>query len=143
LPIALLTVRHPRAGPVWLFERLVYLGYAVPPLAFALAMVFLALTAIPWAYQTLGLLIVAYTLSFMALTMGPIRTALLQMGTRAEDAAGSLGYGRMQTFMLVPLPNLRRAIVAGALLVFIMVVKELRITFLLAPTGYTTLATRI
>src|SRR5690606_33908125 len=85
LPIALLTIRHPRAGPVWLFERLVYLGYAVPPLAFALAMVFLALTAIPWAYQTLGLLIVAYTLSFMALTMGPIRTALLQMGTRAED----------------------------------------------------------
>ncbi len=142
LPVVYLTVRHPsRLAAV--LDRLVYLGYAIPPLAFALAMVFMALTVMPWAYQTLGLLIFAYTLTFMALTVGPIRSALLQMGTRTEEAARALGAGRWQAFRRVTLPRLRRAIIAGALLVFIMVVKELPITFLLAPTGYTTLATRV
>jgi iron(III) transport system permease protein len=142
LPVVYLTVRYP--SPLsWAMNRLVYLGYAVPPLAFALAMVFLALTAIPWAYQTLGLLIAAYSLSFLALAVGPIRSALLQLGARTEEAALSLGYSRAETFLLVTLPTLRRAITAGALLVFIIVVKELPITFLLAPTGYTTLATRV
>lgn len=142
LPVVYLTVRYPsRLASV--LDRLVYLGYAIPPLAFALAMVFMALNIMPWAYQTLGLLIVVYTLSFLALTVGPIRSTLLQMGTRAEEAARSVGYSRWQAFFGVTLPGLRRAIVAGALLVFIMVVKELPITFLLAPTGYTTLATRV
>lgn len=142
VPITYLGGRYP-SRPAWLLDRLVYLGYAIPPLAFALAMVFLALNALPWAYQTLGLLIFAYTLSFLALAVGPIRTALMQGGARAEDASRSLGYSPFRTFWFVTLPQLRRAIVAGALLVFIMVVKELPITFLLAPTGYTTLATRV
>ena len=93
LPVVYLTVRHPsRLAAV--LDRLVYLGYAIPPLAFALAMVFMALNVMPWAYQTLGLLIVAYTLSFLALTVGPIRSSLLQIGTRTEEAARALGYSR-------------------------------------------------
>ena len=142
LPLVYLTVRYP-SRLASILGRLVYLGYAIPPLAFALAMVFMALNIMPWAYQTLGLLILAYTLSFLALTVGPIRSSLLQIGVRSEEAARSLGYGQWQTFCLVTLPRLRRAIIAGGLLVFIMVVKELPITFLLAPTGYTTLATRV
>lgn len=142
LPVVYLTVRYP-SGLSWLMERLVYLGYAIPPLAFALAMVFLALSAMPWAYQSLGLLIIAYALSFLALAVGPVRSALLQSGARAEEAARSLGYGPVAVFLRITLPTLRRPIIAGALLVFIMAVKELPITFLLAPTGYTTLATRV
>lgn len=142
LPVVYLTVRYSsRLASV--LARLVYLGYAIPPLAFALAMVFMALNVMPWAYQTLGLLILAYTLSFLALTVGPLRSSLLQMGSRTEEAARSVGYKQWQAFYGVTLPGLRRSIVAGALLVFIMVVKELPITFLLAPTGYTTLATRV
>lgn len=68
---------------------------------------------------------------------------MLQIGTRTEEAARSLGRSRLSAFLTVTLPQMRRAIVAGALLVFIMVIKELPITFLLAPTGYTTLATRV
>lgn len=142
LPIVFLAVRHP-SRLSWAMDRLVYVGYAIPPLAFALAMVFMALAAFPFAYQTLGLLIVAYTLSFLALTVGPVRSRMLQIGTRTEEAARSLGRSRLSAFLTVTLPQMRRAIVAGALLVFIMVIKELPITFLLAPTGYTTLATRV
>lgn len=142
LPVALLAARHhgPLARSV---ERLSYFGYAVPPLAFALAAVFFALSAAPALYQTLPLLVLAYAFSFLALAVGPVRSALLQMGTRPEEAARSLGRGPLSAFAGATLPRLARPIAAGALLVFTLVVKELPITFLLAPTGYTTLAMNI
>lgn len=142
VPVVVLLVRYPSRRTLHL-ERLVYLGYAVPPLAFGLAIVFLALGALPWAYQTLGLLIGAYALHFLALAIGPLRGALMQMGIKPEQAARSLGCGRLETFWRVTLPRLRRPMAAGALLVFIVVVKELPLTFLLAPPGFTTLATRV
>jgi len=142
VPLVVLLVRYPSARTLVL-ERIVYLGYAVPPLAFALALVFLALGAAPWAYQTLGLLVAAYALHFLALAIGPLRSALLQMGVRPEQAARSLGCGRLETFAKVTLPRLRGPLAAGVLMVFIVVVKELPITFLLAPPGFTTLATRV
>lgn len=142
VPLVVLLVRYPSARTLML-ERFVYLGYAVPPLAFALALVFFALGAAPWAYQTLGLLVAAYALHFLALAIGPLRSALMQMGPRPEQAARSLGCGPLETFLKVTLPRLRKPIAAGALMVFIVVVKELPITFLLAPPGFTTLATRV
>ncbi|WP_244493111.1 iron ABC transporter permease [Aureimonas sp. AU20] len=142
LPVALLAARH--RGPLAaLAERLSYFGYAVPPLAFALAAVFFALSAAPFLYQTLPLLMLAYAFSFLALAVGPVRSALLQMGQRPEEAARSLGRGPLSAFAGATLPRLARPLVAGGLLVFIVVVKELPITFLLAPTGYTTLSMTI
>lgn len=142
LPLVFMTVRYP-SRLSWAIERLAYFGYAVPPLAFALAMVFFALGAAPFLYQTLPLLVAAYALSFVALAMGPVRSALLQMGTGMEEAARVLGRGPASTFAAVTLPLLSRSLIAGAMLVFILVVKELPITFLLAPTGYTTLSMNI
>ena len=78
-----------------------------------------------------------------ALAIGPLRSALMQMGVRPEQAARSLGYGRFETFLQVTLPRLRRPLVAGALMVFIVVVKELPIMLLLAPPGFSTLATKV
>lgn len=142
VPVVVLFVRYPSPRTV-LAERLVYLGYAVPPVAFALAMAVLALGVASFAYQTLALLIAAYALHFLALAVGPLRSALAQIGVRTEEAARALGYGRLETFLTVTLPRLRRPLVASALLVFIVVVKELPITLLLAPPGFSTLATRV
>lgn len=142
LPVVLLTLRHP--GPLSsLVDRLAYLGYATPPLAFALAMVFFSLQAAPVLYQSYALLLFAYMMSFLVLAFGPIRLALLQIGTRQEEAARGLGSTPAQAFVRVVLPRLRRPIAAGGLLVFIMVVKELPITYLVAPTGYGTLAMNV
>lgn len=142
LPVVVLLVRYPSPG-TRLAARLIYLGYAVPPVAFALAVAVLALGAAPFAYQTLGLIVAAYALHFLALAIGPLRSALMQMGVRPEQAARSLGYGRFETFLQVTLPRLRRPLVAGALMVFIVVVKELPIMLLLAPPGFSTLATKV
>jgi iron(III) transport system permease protein len=130
VPVVYLTVRFPSPASSAL-DRLVYLGYAVPPLAFALSMAFFALRAAPWLYQTATLLIFAYVMTFLALAIGPVRSRLLQIGPRYEEVSRSLGHG------------LRTSMLSGALLVFIMIVKELPITFLLAPIGYSTLATTV
>lgn len=142
LPVVLLTLRWPGRLSS-LVDRLAYLGYATPSLAFALAMVFFAIQSVPFLYQTWPLLAFALTMSFLALAFGPIRLGLLQIGSRTEEAARTLGASRFGAFRRAVLPRLRRPMVAGGLLVFIMVVKELPITYILAPTGYTTLAMNV
>lgn len=142
LPVVMLVLRFPRPWTA-LIDRLAYLGYATPSLAFALAMVFFALQAAPFLYQGFALLIFAYVMSFLALALGPLRTALMQIGTRQQEAALALGSSPLRVFWRVTFPQLRRPLVAGGLLVFIMVVKELPITYLLAPTGYSTLALNV
>lgn len=142
LPVALLTVRYPSKLSS-LAERAMYFGYAVPPVPFALAMVFFSLTVVPFLYQTLPLLIAAYALSFSALALGPLRSALLQENRRQEEVARSFGYSRPAVFLNVTLPVVRRSAFAGGLLVFLVVVKELPLMLLLAPTGYSTMATNV
>lgn len=142
LPVVLLSLRHDGRFPRTI-DRLAYMGYATPSLAFALAMVFLSLQIAPWLYQSFALLIFAYVMSFLALALGPIRLGLMQIGRRQEEAARSLGAGPGRAFARVVLPRLRRPMVASAVLVFIMVVKELPIAWILAPTGTRTLSMNV
>jgi len=138
LPVALLAVRYP-SPLASLVDRAAFVGYAIPPLAFALAMVFLSLRSAPFLYQTLTLLVIAYALSFLALALGPIRSALYQVRPAMEETARSLGYSRLRTFLFVLVPMLRHGVLAGMILVFVIAMKELPIAFLLAPTGFQTL----
>lgn len=142
LPVVVLSLRYPGRLAL-IVDRLAYLGYATPALAFALALVFFTLQTAPILYQSFAVLIFAYVMSLLALAFGPIRLALLQVGTRQEDAARTLGAGPFAAFARVVLPRLRAPMVASGLLVFIMVVKELPMTYMLAPIGYGTLATNV
>jgi iron(III) transport system permease protein len=142
LPVTYLAVRFPSKLARFL-ERTAYLGYATPPLAFALAFVFFSLKGAPFLYQTFGLLVLAYVFHFLAEAIGPIRTALYQAPSRLEEAGRSLGLNPVRSFIRVTFPLLRRGLLASMALVFLSVMKELPLTLLLAPTGYDTLATRI
>ncbi|CAN5502760.1 iron ABC transporter permease [soil metagenome] len=139
LPIAYLGVRMPSRS-ARAFERVAYLGYATPPLAFALALIVFTLSAAPFLYQTLTLLIVAYALHFMAEAIGPIRSALYQAPQRLESAARSLGRSPFAAFFAVTFPLLRRGLVVSIALVFLSALKELPITFLLSPLGFQSLS---
>ncbi|MFT4150581.1 MAG: iron ABC transporter permease [Paracoccaceae bacterium] len=142
LPVVLLSLRHDGRFSRTV-ERLAYLGYATPPLAFALAMVFFSLNAAPILYQSFALLIFAYVMSFLALAIGPIRLALAQIGTRQEEAARALGATPWRAFAHIVLPRLRRPMAAGGILVFIMVAKELPMALILAPTGFRTMSMNV
>jgi len=142
LPVCYLSVRYP-SRLTSMIERSTYIGYALPPLTLALAMVFFSLQTAYFFYQTLGLLIVTWTLATLALAMGPIRSAIMQTRANTEEAAYALGYSPAATFYHVMFPRLRRGILAALALVFLFCMKELPITFLLAPTGYSTLAVTV
>lgn len=139
LPITYLSIRHPSVISRVL-ERLAYLGYATPPLALALALIVFSLAAMPALYQTLALLIAAYTLHFLAEAIGPVRSALYQASPAVEEAARSLGCSQLAAFRRATLPLLRGGLVAATALVFLSAMKELPIAFLLAPAGFETLA---
>lgn len=139
IPVACLGVRY-KGKFTDSLERVAYLGYATPPLAFALAFVFFSLYVSPFLYQTLLLLVIAYSLHFLAEGIGPVRSALYQAPPQLEEAARSLGYSPLKSFVKVTLPLLRGGIIATASLVFLSAMKELSITFLLSPIGYNTLA---
>jgi iron(III) transport system permease protein len=142
LPLAYIGVRYKTklSNPI---ERVAYLGYATPPLAFALAFVFFSLQVSTALYQSLFLLIVAYSLHFLAEGIGPVRSALYQAPPQYEEAARSLGYSSIKSFFKVTLPLLRSGMIASAALVFLSAMKELPITFLLSPIGFDTLALRV
>ena len=142
IPLAYNSVRHPSRLTRGL-ERIAYLGYATPPLAFALALIFFTLNAVPVLYQTLALLIVAYALHFLAEAIGPVRSSLYQASPRLEEAARSLGYGRLKAFFFTTFPVMRNGLIVSAAFVFMSAMKELPITFLLAPVGYETLAVNV
>ncbi|BDG15500.1 ABC transporter permease [Thermus brockianus] len=142
LPLAYLAARLPSPASR-LLERLAYLGYAIPPLAFALAWIFFSLRGLPFLYGTLPLLVLVLAFHFLAESLGPVRGALLQAPRHLEEAARTLGETPTGAFFRVTFPLLWRGAVAGGALAFIGAVKELPITLLLAPMGYATLATRV
>lgn len=142
LPVGVAAVRSRWFGGR-LLERLVYLGYAVPPVALAFALVMFSLNFTPAWYQSFLVLGFAYVVSFLALAIGPIRSGLLQVNPRLEETARSLGRGRFVAFFQTIMPKLNRNVLAAGALVLMAVMKELPMTYLLAPTGFRTLSMRV
>jgi iron(III) transport system permease protein len=120
-----------------------YAGYALPGIVVALAMIFLATRTLPIVYQTMLLLVAVYAIRFMPQAIGGIRSSLGQLGRGTEEAGRTLGDGPLRAFTRLTLPALRPALVGGAALVFLTVVKELPLALFLAPIGFDTLATEI
>jgi iron(III) transport system permease protein len=142
LPVAILAVRY--YGRIsTLLERATYIGFALPGIVIALALVFFGATYATPLYQTLVLLILAYAILFLPQAVGAIRSSLLQVSPRVEEAARSLGRTPLQVLSTVTLPLIRPGILAGAALVFLTTMKELPATLILSPIGFKTLATSI
>ena len=141
-PVALLSARHP-GWAASLLERLAYVGFALPGLAVALAFVFFGASVLTPLYQTTLLLIAAYVTLFLPASLGATQTALRQVSPRLEEAARSLGKTPFHAFRLTTLPLLSRGAATGAALVFLLTMKELPATLILAPTEFRTLATSV
>jgi iron(III) transport system permease protein len=142
LPLAWLIVQvRGRAGA--LAERMLYVVYAIPGIALALAVVFFTLNVVPFLYQSLIALVMAVAVRYHVQPTGALRSPVLQVGPRTLDAARSLGEGPAGVARTVVLPLLRPGILAGGALVFLSALKELPLTLLVAPTGFSTLATEV
>jgi iron(III) transport system permease protein len=142
IPVVYLSVRTPSRLTRFL-ERSTYFGYSIPALAFALGLVFFSLKLVPGLYQTLFLLIYAYTMHYMAEALGPVRSAMYQTSPRMEEAARSLGYGRITAMFKTTIPLIRNGMLISMAFVFLSCMKELHLTLILSPLGYNTLALNV
>ncbi|MGH8897700.1 MAG: ABC transporter permease [Egibacteraceae bacterium] len=142
LPVTVLSVRF-RSRATAPVERATYVGFALPPIVVALAFVFFGARYLGPAYPTLGLLVVAYALRFLPEAVGATRTSLLQVPPSVEEAARSLGRTGPQVLASVTTPLVLPGVTAGAALVFLTAMKDLPITLLLSPPGFSTLATQV
>ncbi|AVO40564.1 iron ABC transporter permease [Simplicispira suum] len=140
--------RAPR-GPVRAVVRLVGAGYAVPGAVIVVGV----LLPVGWLQQqfphlgvaalvtTTALGIVwAYLVRFSAVALQSIESGYARIPTSLDESARLLGAGSMRVASQVHWPLLKRAAAAGALLVFVDVMKELPATMVLRPFNSDTLA---
>jgi iron(III) transport system permease protein len=90
---------------------------------------------------TIIALIYAYIVRFMAVGFSSVESSMEKVTPNMEGAARTLGAGPGRVLRRVHLPLVSAGAIAGAILVFVDVMKELPATFLLRPHGLRTLAT--
>ena len=140
IPLGVLLVRYPSAM-ARLLERGSYVGFALPGITVAIAFIFFGINVVRPLYQTLVLLLAAYIVLFLPATLGAVRSGLLQVDPRTEEAARTLGRNPRQVLWRVTIPAVRGSMAAGAAMAFLLVMKELPAALLLGPIGFRTLAT--
>jgi iron(III) transport system permease protein len=147
------TVNRPR----WL-PRLTAIGYAMPGAVIAVGVLTVvnpidgAVTdfAVKLGYTGSGYLLTGtviallygYTVRFMVLALDSIAASVDKVRPTLEAAARTMGAGSGRIFRRIHIPLVRTGIGAGAILVFVDIMKELPITLLLRPFGMDTLAVR-
>ena len=142
LPVAGYAARSssPLAG---ISDRLTYVGYAVPGVVIALALLFLSTEFTKSLYKTVPLLVFAYVVRFLPQAVGSVRSSVLQVDPKLTEAARTLGRSSTDAFRTVTLPLIAPGVAAGAALVFLTTMKELPATLMLSPLGFETLVSYI
>jgi iron(III) transport system permease protein len=144
LPVAIATTRRPNA-PSQVAAAAVIGGFAIPGLVIALALAVLTLNtpALNGWYQTLPVLVGAYVIHFGSQAMASTESAVRAVPNDLRESSVLLEPSRTRRWARVDLPLMRPGLVAGGGLVMLATLKELPATLLLAPIGFTTLATEI
>lgn len=142
IPVGVLAARYRTTG-VRALEHASYAGHALPGIVVALSLVFLGIRYAEPIYQRTPLLVLAYAVLFLPAAVGAVRASVAQAPPVLEEVARSLGKTPARALRDVTLPLAGPGVAAGAVLVFLTVMKELPATLLLRPTGLETLATRM
>jgi sulfate transport system permease protein len=132
--IAWVLVREAFPG-IRLVDAVIDLPFALPTIVAGLVLLSLYGTRSPvhvdLAYARTGVLaaLLFVTLPFVVRTVQPV---LIEFDREMEDAAASLGAGRVTIFRRIVLPNLMPAIVAGTTLSFARAISEFGATVLIS-----------
>jgi iron(III) transport system permease protein len=123
-----------------LADRVSFIAFALPGLVVGLAMI-LAFSG-GWLplYGTVWLLLLAYALRFVGVSVRTVASRLAQIGPELESAAAVAGLSRLRVMARIVLPLLSPALFGSAVLVSINAVKEISATSLLVSQGSETLA---
>ncbi|MEZ5174751.1 MAG: iron ABC transporter permease [Acidimicrobiia bacterium] len=142
IPIVVLAVRYTSRRTI-LLERSVFVTFSLPHITIAIAVVAFTITWLRPIYQTMFVLVAVYAGMFIAQSTSAAKASLLQIDPAVEDASRSLGHGPFATLMRITVPLMAKGLLAGGALVFVTTLKELPVTLLLSPPGFSTLAVRV
>ena len=90
---------------------------------------------------SMGLLMLAYLVRFQAVGYGAMLSGVRRLPENLMSASRVLGHGYGASLRQVVLPLLKSSFLAGLMLVFVDIMKELPMTLLLRPFDFETLAT--
>ena len=90
---------------------------------------------------SLAMLVIGYVVRFQAVGYGTVRSGLGKTPPNLVAASHVLGHGFGRSVRRIVLPLLRPMLLAGLLLAFVDIMKELPMSLLLRPFDYDTLAT--
>jgi iron(III) transport system permease protein len=125
-------------------EQVAFLPYLVPSIAFGalyLALFTQKLGPLPALYGTFSLLVLVSVAKNLPFTARSGISAMLQIGSELEEAGEISGAGWIRNFRKIILPLSIRSALAGFILVFITVMRELAVIVLLVSPGTRTLTT--
>jgi iron(III) transport system permease protein len=139
-----------------ILARLATSGYAMPGAVIAVGII-IPLSAfdhalndflMAWQGISVGLLLTgsvaglvyAYVVRFMSISFSSVDASLQKITPNVTAAARVMGAGPWRLLWRIHLPLVAPGMLAGAILVFVDVMKELPITLMLRPFGYDTLA---
>lgn len=142
LPVGALAARY-RTKRVSLVETAAYSGHALPGVVVGLSLVFLTLSLVPGAYQTVATLAFAYAILFLPKSIGATRSSVAAVPPVLEQTARTLGRSPFGAWRSTTLRIAWPGVAAGGLLVLLTAMKELPATLMLRPTGLDTLATEL
>ncbi len=140
------------------FSRLSSMGYAIPGTVIAVGVLipFGALDNMvnQWSQAYLGInvglifsgtvfiLLFAYTVRFLAVSLQTVETGLGKIKPSMDDAGRSMGRNRSAVLREIHLPIMRGSLLTAVVIVFVDVMKELPATLILRPFDFNTLAVR-
>jgi iron(III) transport system permease protein len=90
---------------------------------------------------TMLVLVFAYLVRYQAVGYGAVQAGLKRLPINLMPASQVMGHGFAVSVSKVTLPLLRPSVLAGLLLTFVDIMKELPMTLLLSPFNFNTLAT--
>ncbi|WP_067223006.1 ABC transporter permease [Marinomonas gallaica] len=91
---------------------------------------------------TIAALLFAYTVRFMAVSLGSVQSGLGKVKPSMDMAGRSLGCTPAQVLRRIHVPLLKSSVLTALLIVFVDVLKELPATLILRPFNFNTLAVR-
>ncbi|MBJ7538905.1 ABC transporter permease [Marinomonas transparens] len=91
---------------------------------------------------TLVALLFAYTVRFMAVSLGAVQNGLGKIKPSMDMAGRSLGLSPYKVLTRIHIPLLKSSVLTAILIVFVDVLKELPATLVLRPFNFNTLAVR-
>jgi iron(III) transport system permease protein len=148
LALAVTYWQHARPGPWARFVgRVAVLGYVLPVMVFALAVLVLARLLLPAERYSdataFTILAYAIALRMLCFLLVPIGVGLAGLAERFGDLAPTLGLGARGAFRKLQLPYLTRFVGLGLLLVALQSLREVGLTVVLGPFGFEPVATKI